>query len=118
LEYKVNLKDTGMVAVTCFISPTLDFRNGDGLYYAISIDGEEPQRVNIAPKVDSRDWAATVSNNIRRLITHHHITRPGEHQINYWMVDPAVVLEKIVINAGGLKTSYLGPAEYPAASKR
>lgn len=118
LEYKVNLKDTGMVAITCFISPTLDFWNSDGLYYAISIDGEEPQRVNIAPKVDSRDWAATVSNNIRKLVTHHHLTRAGEHRINYWMVDPAVVLEKIVIDTGGLKKSYLGPAEYPAARKR
>jgi hypothetical protein len=27
------------------------------------------------------------------------------------MIDPGVVLEKIIINIGGLKSSYLGPKE-------
>jgi hypothetical protein len=111
LEYDINLADTGTVAITCYITPTLDFKNADGLYYAISVDDELPQRVNIAPKVDSRDWAVAVSNNIRKLTTMHHINRQGKHIVKYWMVDPAVVLEKIVFDMGELKPSYLGPPE-------
>lgn len=111
LEYDVDLADTGKVAITCLISPTLDFKNGDGLYYAVSIDDEQPQRVNITPKVDSKDWAETVSNNIRKLTTTHYISHAGKHTIKYWMIDPAVVLERIVLNTGGLKPSYLGPPE-------
>ncbi|SEO33769.1 Glycosyl hydrolase family 115 [Mucilaginibacter gossypiicola] len=115
LEYDVNLTDTGKVAITCFISPTLDFKNGDGLYYAVSIDDEQPQKVNITTKVDGRDWAETVSNNIRKLTTMHHISHAGKHTIKYWMVDPAVVLERVVLNTGGLQPSYLGP---PDSGKR
>lgn len=118
LEYDVNLVDSGKVAITCFISPTLDFKNGDGLYYAVSIDNEQPQRVNITPKVDSRDWALAVSDNIRRLTTTHHIDHPGKHTVKYWMIDPAVVLEKVVLNTGGLKPSYLGPPDSNSRTDR
>jgi hypothetical protein len=31
--------------------------------------------------------------------------------LKFWMIDPAVVLQKIVIDMGGLKPSYLGPQE-------
>jgi hypothetical protein len=109
LEYDIEMPDTGKVTITSFITPALDFKNGDGLFYAISIDDESPQQINVAPKVDGREWAAAVSNNIRKMVSQHHLTVPGKHVIKYWMVDPGVVLEKIVIDAGGAKASYLGP---------
>jgi hypothetical protein len=37
--------------------------------------------------------------------------RDSEHTLKMWMVDPAVVLEKIIVNTSGLKSSYLGPPE-------
>ncbi len=111
LEYNISLKDTGTIAVTAYISPSLDFRNKDGLYYAVSIDNEEPQLVDISTKVDSKEWGMAVSDNIRKLVTKHHITKAGEHTLKYWMVDPAVVLQHLVIDTGGLKPSYLGPPE-------
>ena len=111
LEYDISLKDTGTVTVTAYISPSLDFRNKDGLYYAVSIDNEEPQLVNIATKVDSPEWGMAVSDNIRKMVTKHHIAKAGAHTLKYWMVDPAVVLQRLVIDNGGLKPSYLGPPE-------
>ncbi|WCT14218.1 glycosyl hydrolase 115 family protein [Mucilaginibacter jinjuensis] len=111
LEYNISLKDTDTIVVTAYISPSLDFRNKDGLYYAVSIDNEEPQIVNIATKVDSPEWGMAVSDNIRKLTTKHHISKAGVHTLKYWMVDPAVVLQRLVIDTGGLKPSYLGPPE-------
>jgi hypothetical protein len=111
LEYRINLPDTGLVSLQTFVSPTLDFKNGQGLFYAISIDDEVPQQVKISTAADSKDWAEAVSDNIRKLTTKHHITQRGIHTIKYWMVDPGVVLQKVVVDAGGLKPSYLGPPE-------
>jgi hypothetical protein len=111
LEYNINLRDTGTVSVYTCVSPTLDFRNRDGLFYAISIDDENPQLVNIATTVDSKEWAMAVSDNIRKLVTKHHISKAGKHLLKYWMVDPAVVVQKFMINTGGLKPSSLGPPE-------
>jgi len=111
LEYEVNLTTTGAVKVEAYISPTIDFTNTDGLHYAVSIDEEQPQIVNINADKSETAWSKDVSNNIKILVTTHQIKKSGKHILKYWMVDPAVVLQKIVINAGGEKPSYLGPPE-------
>jgi glycosyl hydrolase family 115 len=52
-----------------------------------------------------------VSNNIIIKTSTHKISKPGKHTVKYWMVSPAVVLQKLVVDLGGLKPSYLGPPE-------
>ena len=111
LEYVVNMIDTGWVNVKVYVSPTLDFTNSKGLHYAISVDDGQPQVVNINADESTKTWGKNVSDNIKILETKLHITGSGKHVLKYWMVTPAVVLQKIVIDAGGEKPSYLGPPE-------
>ena len=51
------------------------------------------------------------SDNARTVKSSHAITKPGYHTLKFWMIDPGVVLQKIVVNTGSVKPSYLGPPE-------
>lgn len=120
LEYDMYVYDTGTVKLDAYFSPTLNFENDSlGLQYAISIDNEKPQIVSInKDDRNERTWEKWVANNIIIKTTEHQISEPGKHVIKYWMISPAAVLQKIVLDFGGLKPSYLGPPETIIQSKK
>ncbi len=111
LEYRMHLAKDGPVKVQVFVSPTLNFHNDEGLRYAISFDDEPPQTVNIHAGENLQVWEKWVADNTNVTTTEHQLREPGEHVLKFWMVDPGIVLEKLVVDAGGLKPSYLGPPE-------
>ena len=39
------------------------------------------------------------------------VTKPGAHTLRIYLVDPALAVQKLLIDTGGLKPSYLGPEE-------
>ncbi len=114
LEYTVNLTTTGPVTVWVYLSPRNNVHPTDGLSYAVSLDGAPPQRVNVTTATGAddtsmnRQWERNTSDNVNRTAT-THVVAAGEHVLNVWQVDPTVVVQKIVIDAGGLEPSYLGP---------
>jgi hypothetical protein len=123
LEYTMTLFSTGQVTVWAFLSPRNNVLPGDGLKYAISIDDNPPQIVNITAATGASDatmnrqWERNTSDNVNRTATTHVITSPGVHVLKFWMVDPTVVVQKLVIDTGGLKPSYLGPPESVSVSR-
>jgi hypothetical protein len=113
LEYAMNLYDAGMVAVHAILAPTQKIQPGPGLRYAISFDDEPPQVVNVHADESREHWSRTVLDGVTELTTRHVVAKPGPHVLKYWALDPGVVLEKLVVDAGGMKPSYLGPPESP-----
>lgn len=116
LEYQMQLFHSGEVVVEAIVGATLNFIPGRSLRYAVSFDAEPPQVVTIVPanfdvRNGNRDWEESVKNNCRRVKSTHTIARPGAHTLKIWMVDPGVVLQKIVVDTGGVRPSYFGPPE-------
>ena len=113
LEYQVHLFSAGAVRVHATLAPTQKFQPGAGLRYAISFDDEAPQIVNIHADASQAAWERSVSDGAAEFITTHAIAHPGPHVLKFWVVDAGLVLQKLVVDAGGLRASYLGPPESP-----
>jgi len=111
LEYRIHLADEDSVLVSTLVSPTIDFHNNGGLRYAISIDQEIPQVINIHQDNTAQAWEKSVRDNVITSVSKHGIRQKGEHVLKFWRIDPGIVLQKIIIDGGGLKPSYLGPPE-------
>src|ERR1035441_2106905 len=97
------LFDPGKVEVETILSPTLNFVPGRGLRYALSFDALARNSLS--------DWETTVKDSARKVRSSHTLSGSGYHTLKFWIVDPGVVLEKLVVNLGGVKPSYLGPPE-------
>jgi len=115
LEYEVHLFSKGPMEIWAYHSPRNNVLQGDGIRYALSIDDDAPVVVNITKATNglpmNKSWERNTADNVTRTATRHLITRPGHHVVKYWRVDPTMILQKLVLDTGGLKPSYLGPPE-------
>jgi hypothetical protein len=115
LEYDVHLWQAGKVTVWAYLSPRNNVRPTDGLQYAVSIDDAEPQVVNVTTALNgipmNRSFERNTSDNVNRTSTVHDVLAPGHHVLKLWAIDPTVVVQKLVLDTGGLAGSYLGPPE-------
>lgn len=116
LEYRLYVFTPGEVEITVYTAPTLNFDRRHGLRYAISLDEGEPEIADLFPVEFDADytcpeWMQAVVENAHKSRTRHYIKEPGYHTLRIQMVDPGIALQKIVLDMGGVKPSYLGPPE-------
>jgi hypothetical protein len=119
LEYTTTLFTAGPVTVWTYVSPRNNVRFEGGLKYAVSIDGQAPQTIDIIGATGANDttmnrqWERNTSDNVNRTSATVTVDAPGVHTVKIWLVDPTVVVQKVVVDTGGLaaQPSYLGPPE-------
>lgn len=110
LEYDMETEHAGKVCVELALAPTLNFNHNRGLRYAISFDGGTEQVVNFNGhyKGELDEWQR---NHIILSRTVHELKEAGRHTLRIRPLDPGIVIERIQIDAGGLKKTYLGAPE-------
>jgi hypothetical protein len=109
LAYKIYFFSSGTFPVTVFRVPTLN--TGGDCRLALGLDSSTVQTLRGADATDDSAWGTNVTEHIEKLSTTIQVTTPGYHTLRIWKVDPSIVIDRIVIDAGGLRPSYLGPPE-------
>jgi hypothetical protein len=120
LQYQIYIFHPGEFAVSTFCVPTHGLHDECGLRYAIAIGDQRPQIVDVETRGNEHDkqWQQSVLRGAAINTTRHHLPTVGYHTLRIWMVDPGVVIDKIVMDAGGVKQSYLGPPETCVPAER
>lgn len=125
LEYDLYLfspaSNGSSVDVTVVLGPSLNTDPSRPLTYAVSFDDDQPQMVQFVPSEPLGTlpvaWSNTVSNNMWSNTTTHTVVGSSQpntgskHTLNLWAIEPGVVFQKVVVNLGGLRDSYLFPPE-------
>ncbi|KAF8192809.1 hypothetical protein K438DRAFT_2017963 [Mycena galopus ATCC 62051] len=118
LEYDFYNFNGGNVTVTAFVSPSGNGLGADRpLGFAMQVDDDEVQSnyffPSAAPGEEPDAWNGNdgfAANAIISAVNSFEIA-PGSHTLKLFMIEPAVVVQKIVIDTGGVQPSYLGPPE-------
>jgi hypothetical protein len=110
LQYRIYLYESGNFTLASVLAPTLNFVPGRGLRFAVSVDNEPRTIVDALEHNAQSDWAQAVRDGVKKVSIPLTIASPGYHTLKIWMVDPGVVLERIVLSHSVLP-SYLGPPE-------
>lgn len=107
-EYRFRTTSTGAAKLRTTLLPGFALNPETKLRYAISIDGGPLQTVDAEAK---RDWSDGVERNAITSVTDWTIAKPGDHVLRVYALDPAVVLDSLVIDFGGLATAYMAPPD-------
>ena len=119
LDYEFYTWQQGMVDVYTYVLPTFTTSVDRGFaghertnvenQYGVRID----DGVQVHPATNSWEygqlWYESVPRNTRINKTTLYISQPGRHTIHIVCQDPGTLLQKIVLDFGGLRHSYLGP---------
>jgi hypothetical protein len=117
LEYPVFLPRGGVFEVTLVLGPVMDFVPDRGMRIAVSFDDQAPQVLDIFTDraaetfLGEHWWSQFTRDNARYLRSSHTLAAPGPHLLIVGMVDPGIVLQKLIVSDTRLPESYFGPPE-------
>lgn len=118
-EYDFYCFGRGMVDVYTYVLPTFPLydnpsfpgheSSGQGTRYGVMIDEGHIITPGFSGTEYSYDWYAAVMRNASVKKSTLYIDKPGRHTIRINCGTPGMVLQKIVIDLGGMERSWLGP---------
>lgn len=98
LEYDITTATPADAARICIHAiPTHRIHPGRGLRYAVAIDDEAPQVIDLETAEFSPTWSLNVLRSAAYGNTTHRIS-PGKHTLRLYMVDPGVVIDHLTID--------------------
>ncbi|MCU7693195.1 glycosyl hydrolase 115 family protein [Haoranjiania flava] len=119
VEYDFYTTGRGMVDVYTYVLPTFPLSTGRNLAfhefstlqtrYGVCIDDGAVSYPSSSNPEYTQAWADNVIRNAAINKSVLYIDKPGFHRLKVIAGDPGLIIQKIVIDMGGMKKSYSGP---------
>ena len=110
VEYALPHIEADSVTVTVSTLPFFPIYKGKSNRYGISIDGHTPYVTENLPTEWSEPWKDQVlKNGVEARVTFAIDRTQPSHTLTLTCGDPGTMVQRIIIDWGGLKSSYVGP---------
>jgi hypothetical protein len=110
-EYEFSAGDADSVTVYVYSVPFFPLYKGKSTRYGISVDGHPAIEAKNEPKEFSREWKDQVLQN--GVVAEAKFPLRNDldtHTLSLICGDPGVIIQRVVIDWGGLQESYVGPS--------
>lgn len=110
LEYDMHITKGGTAELIVEAVPAFPLKPAQQLRCAVSIGDGAPEWINfeMGSPSEGQPWNDHVLE-CRMTGTGQLTLAPGSYRLKLWGTDPSVAIDRILIDFGGLKQSYIGP---------
>lgn len=108
-EYDFYTFNAGNATIYTYALPLFPIDSKHDTRYGIMIDDGMVQWMTTNSKEYSSQWRLNVFRNSAISVITANIDKPGRHTLKLICADPGMIIQKVVIDFGGMKRSYLGP---------
>lgn len=109
-EYGFTCGDVDSVRIHVYTVPFFPLYKGRNNQFGVSVDGAALQILDNKFTEFSQPWKDQVLRNGVESIAVFPLGKGGNHTVSFICGSPGVMIQKVVIDWGGLKPSYIGPA--------
>ena len=115
IEYDIYTFTKGTASLQLHCSPSFPVNKDYGHRIAVALNDEPPQIISAEKGISIMDpytnSRVAATENLMPIKGNLTMNKAGENTLKFWMVDPGIVIDKIILDFGGVKDSYLGPPE-------
>lgn len=101
--------------VIIYMPPSFNVDPSAPFKFAVALDNGTPVTVTPVPKSDlgsmPSDWKSSVIDGARVASVNLGKVEKGTHSLSLWLLEPGTTVHRLVVDLGGVKSSYLGPTE-------
>lgn len=109
-EYGFTAENADSVTVYVYSVPFFPLYNGKSTAFGVSVDQQKPVVIKNEPKEFSKEWKDQVLQNSFVSSVKFPVKKVlGKHTLSLICGDPGVIIQKVVIDWGGLQKTYIGP---------
>jgi hypothetical protein len=109
-EYEFSGVNTDSVTVYIYTVPSFPLYKSKSIQFGFSVDEQAPFIAKNGPKEFSKAWKDQVLRNGAVAVAKFFVEQTAiKHTLTLTCGDPGIIIQRIVIDWGGLKNTYVGP---------